>query len=159
MRSIVLFVLDHQYLIQQHHLPFESSVDLIPQTSLAPLIFTQSSSIISQTDDHTTVPVNSVLEKIPRNIPSKTAKYEIMRTGEETTKIYRRRTPKLDEDSCPLDPNHTHFILLDDMLGEKKESASSAIIQSLNCRADLTFGPRAEIEHAISESKSRLIMN
>ncbi len=110
------------------------------------------SSISSENDDHTTRPV------ISRNIPSKTEKYEIMGM-KRTTKIYRSRTPRSDEDSCPLDPNHTHFILLDDMLGEKIESASSEIAQSMNCRADLTIKLRTEIEHAISKSRSILIMN
>jgi hypothetical protein len=33
-------------------------------------------------------------------------------------KLYRIRFPTEDEPaSCPLDPNHTHFILLDDMCG------------------------------------------
>jgi hypothetical protein len=76
-----------------------------------------------------------------------------------TTKIYRRRTPRSDEDSCPLDPNHTHFMLLDDMLGDSIESPFGEIAQNINCRADVTIKLRAEIEHAISKSKSILIMN
>ncbi|CAF3722052.1 unnamed protein product [Rotaria sordida] len=33
-------------------------------------------------------------------------------------RLYRTRFPTEDEpESCPLDPNHTHFILLDDMYG------------------------------------------
>jgi hypothetical protein len=71
-----------------------------------------------------------------------------------TTKLYRSRTPNSDGNSCPLDPNHTHFILLDDMLGENVQSTSGEIIQKVNCRADLTIKPRTEIEHAISKSES-----
>ena len=77
-----------------------------------------------------------------------------MRRMERITKVYRSRTPKPNENSCPLDPNHTHFILLDDMLGENIESSSSEILQNVNTRADLTIQARAEIEHAISESRS-----
>jgi hypothetical protein len=70
----------------------------------------------------------------------------------ERTKIYRSRTPFPNEDSCPLDPNHTHFILLDDMLGENMEMASNELTKNINCRADLTIRLRAEIEREISDS-------
>jgi hypothetical protein len=45
------------------------------------------------------------------------------------------------------------------MLGEDMELTSPEIKQSINCRADLTIKPRTEIEHAISKSRSILIIN
>jgi hypothetical protein len=128
------------------------------RTPLSISLLTPISSIVSQNNDHITDLRIPVVAYNPQNTSSKTAKDEIIPT-ERTTKIYRSRTPRSDEDSCPLDPNHTHFILLDDMLGEDIKSVSTEIIQSMNCRADLTIKPRTEIEHAISKSRSILIIN
>ncbi len=118
----------------------------------------QISSIVSQNNDHITDPRIPVVAYNPQNTSSKTARSEMIPT-ERTIKIYRNRIPRSNEESCPLDPNHTHFILLDDMLGEDMELTSPEIKQSINCRADLTIKPRTEIEHAISKSRSILVIN
>jgi len=60
-------------------------------------------------------------------------------------KLYRNRFPAKGEnpDSCPIDPNHTHFILLDDCCGPSDEEWTKHGYPS---RADLVLQLRAEIE-------------
>ncbi|CAF0752649.1 unnamed protein product [Didymodactylos carnosus] len=66
-------------------------------------------------------------------------------------KLYLPR-PMEDEnpDSCPIDPNHTHFILLDDMCGpdDKKGNSDENHQKDTHVRADLTLKIRAAIEQA-----------
>jgi hypothetical protein len=66
-------------------------------------------------------------------------------------KLYRNRYPTENETpkSCPIDPNHTHFILLDDCCG-----SSDTEWTKYNCRvrADLILQLRAEIEQAASRT-------
>ncbi|CAF3197546.1 unnamed protein product [Rotaria sp. Silwood2] len=58
-------------------------------------------------------------------------------------KLYRYHAPQDEPQSYPLDPNHTHFILLDDTWGEDDEKWQR---NKCNVRADLTIQLRAEIE-------------
>ncbi|CAF3904585.1 unnamed protein product [Rotaria sp. Silwood2] len=58
-------------------------------------------------------------------------------------KLYRNHAPQDEPQSYPLDPNHTHFILLDDKWGEDDEKWQR---NKCNVRADLTIQLRAEIE-------------
>jgi hypothetical protein len=60
-------------------------------------------------------------------------------------KLYRNRVPAEGEKSYPLDPNHTHFLLLDDMCGPDDEKWRK---HGYPVRADLTIQMRAEIEQA-----------
>jgi hypothetical protein len=142
LRLFQSFVLDHDYLIQQHIVPPESPLDII----------------VSQDDDRTSGLAPSSVGHTSKRFSTAALAPEIMQE-ERSIKIYRSRTPKSNEKSCPLDPNHTHFILLDDMLDDNMKSASTEIYKNFNTRADLTIKPRAEIEHAISQSRSILVMN
>ena len=96
--------------------------------------------------------INSVLPQLARA----TGKHESPYV--ERTRIYRNRAVMANEDSCPLDPNHTHFILLNDMLDKNSETTFNEFIQRVNCRADLTIKLRAEIERQASNSKIILIV-
>ena len=114
-------------------------------------------SIISRHDDQNSVSNGSTAARISGNADR--AVKNLGNINIERTRIYRSRTPMPNEDSCPLDPNHTHFILLDDMLDDNMEINSNELIRHVNCRADLTIKLRAEIEREISESKINLTMN
>jgi hypothetical protein len=114
----------------------------------------QSPPIFRPDDDYRGGSIASIVVNSSLNVSQKGVISDIMQM--ERTKIYRSRTPKSDEQSCPLDPNHTHFILLDDGLGENEQAPS---IETKTWRADLTIKLRAEIEHEISKSKSILVMN
>ncbi len=59
-------------------------------------------------------------------------------------KLYRNRNRNPNEPaSYPIDPNHTHFILLDDDCGSDDENWKK---YGYKIRADLTLDLRAEIE-------------
>ena len=59
-------------------------------------------------------------------------------------KLYRNRFPTKEEaESCPIDPNHTHFILLDDMCGPDDTKWKE---KGYKIRADLIIQLRAQIE-------------
>ena len=62
-------------------------------------------------------------------------------------KLYRNRLPIKSESltSWPIDPNHTHFILLDDGGGPNNKDGGK---DKHSVRADLTLQLRAEIEQA-----------
>ncbi|UJR10974.1 hypothetical protein I4U23_015159 [Adineta vaga] len=136
------YTTDHQYLAKQLSEP--SIISVHPTTSL------KSFEHVLSSDNTNFECITSTLTHIPRNFQSKTTLWQNIQI-EQTPKVYRIRTPSSNENSCPLDPNHTHFILLDDMLGENVESIPTEFSTSVNCRADLTIKPRTEIEHTISE--------
>jgi hypothetical protein len=141
--------LDHQHLVQQRPTPPPSSFDRLYSTLSVPSL-KPTSSIISQNDDHGSVLINSVSPQISQAA----GKHEITH---KRTRIYRNRATMPNEDSCPLDPNHTHFILLDDTPGENMETAFNELIQRVNCRTDLTIKLRAEIERQASSREIILI--
>ncbi|CAF4831194.1 unnamed protein product [Rotaria socialis] len=58
-------------------------------------------------------------------------------------KLYRYCAPQKTSKSYPLDPNHTHFILLDDKCGASNDKWEQ---YGFPVRADLTIQLRAEIE-------------
>ncbi|CAF3192241.1 unnamed protein product [Rotaria sp. Silwood2] len=58
-------------------------------------------------------------------------------------KLYRNGAPQDNPQSYPLDPNHTHFILLDDRCGAGDEKWKK---KRYDVRADLIIQLRAEIE-------------
>ncbi|CAF4901399.1 unnamed protein product [Rotaria sp. Silwood1] len=58
-------------------------------------------------------------------------------------KLYRNGVPQDNPQSYPLDPNHTHFILLDDRCGAGDEKWRK---KRYSVRVDLTIQLRAEIE-------------
>ena len=67
-------------------------------------------------------------------------------------KLYRNRFPtQKGTMSCPIDPNHTHFILLDDMCGPDDTKWRE---KGYNIRVDLPIRLRAQIEQ-----KARCISN
>jgi hypothetical protein len=61
-------------------------------------------------------------------------------------KLYRNRFPTKNEtpSSCPIDPNHTHFILLDDGYDDTDDTEWKK--HGYPIRADLTLPLRAKIE-------------
>jgi hypothetical protein len=69
---------------------------------------------------------------------------------EAQNKVYRGQLTTGSVKNSPLDLNHTHFVLLDDMLGEVTEETNAEVPR----RPDLTIKMRAEIEHQISKSKT-----
>ncbi|CAF1455960.1 unnamed protein product, partial [Rotaria sordida] len=74
--------------------------------------------------------------------------YKHSTTYETQNKVYRGRLTIDDVNNSPLDLNHTHFVLLDDMLGEVSEASNAEAPH----RPDLTIKMRAEIEHQISKN-------
>ncbi|CAF1221434.1 unnamed protein product [Didymodactylos carnosus] len=66
--------------------------------------------------------------------------------------LYRTRHPLEDEkpDSAPLDPNHTHFIILDDQYGTNEDWKNIHPV-----RSDLILKLRAEIEQAARKINSQ----
>ncbi|CAF4047534.1 unnamed protein product, partial [Rotaria sp. Silwood1] len=64
-------------------------------------------------------------------------------TVADREKLYRNCVPQEKPASYPLDPNHTHFILLDDKCGPNDETWRR---YGYPVRADLTIQLRAEIE-------------
>ncbi|CAF4082209.1 unnamed protein product [Rotaria sordida] len=64
-------------------------------------------------------------------------------TVADREKLYRNCVPQEKPSSYPLDPNHTHYILLDDKCGVGDETWSR---YGFPVRADLTIQLRAEIE-------------
>ncbi|CAF3951776.1 unnamed protein product [Rotaria sordida] len=64
-------------------------------------------------------------------------------TVADREKLYRNCVPQKKPPSYPLDPNHTHFILLDDKCGADDETWRR---HGFPVRADLTIQLRAEIE-------------
>ncbi|CAF3571534.1 unnamed protein product [Rotaria sp. Silwood1] len=58
-------------------------------------------------------------------------------------KLYRNGVPQDNPQTYPLDPNHTHFILLDDRCGAGDEKWRK---KRYSVRADLTIQLRTEIE-------------
>jgi hypothetical protein len=60
-------------------------------------------------------------------------------------KLYRNRFPVSDEtpESCPIDPNHTHLILLDDLCDRNDDKWRE---YGFRVRSDLTLKLRAQIE-------------
>jgi hypothetical protein len=143
-------VLDRQQLFQQRPSPSQPLFDRLHSTSSIQSL-RPTSAIVNLNDDQKSLSLNSVMKNIPRTVGMTVGNYG--NTHMERTRIYRSQTPMPNADRCPLDPNHTHFILLDDMLGEDMELASKELTQHINCRADLTIQLRAEIEREISESK------
>jgi hypothetical protein len=149
-------VLDHQHLVQQRPSPPQSLVNPL-HSILSVRSLMEIPSIISRHDDQKSVSNGSTAARISANADR--AVKNLGNINMERTRIYRSRTPLPNEDSCPLDPNHTHFILLDDMFDENMEMNSNELTRHINCRADLTIKLRAEIEREISESKINLMMN
>ncbi|CAF1364382.1 unnamed protein product, partial [Rotaria sordida] len=74
--------------------------------------------------------------------------YKHSTTYETQNKVYRGRLTIDDVNNSPLDLNHTHFVLLDDMLGEVSEASNAEAPH----RPDLAIKMRAEIEHQISKN-------
>ncbi|CAF4394238.1 unnamed protein product [Rotaria sp. Silwood2] len=64
-------------------------------------------------------------------------------TVTDREKLYRNCAPQQKPSSYPLDPNHTHFILLDDKCDANDENWKQ---YGYPVRADLTIQLRAEIE-------------
>jgi hypothetical protein len=145
-RSSDSCVLDHQQLDQQRSLPSQLPCDSTHLTRFDSSV-PQSPPIFSRDDDYRHESIIPIVVNSLVSVQKKEAISDIMQM--ERTKIYRSRTPKSDEESCPLDPNHTHFILLDDGLDENEQSR---FFKSKTWRVDLTIKPRAKIEHEISKS-------
>ncbi|CAF1684725.1 unnamed protein product, partial [Didymodactylos carnosus] len=61
-------------------------------------------------------------------------------------KLYRNREPFSNDENCSLDPNHTHFLLLDDLYGSDIQNWKDQHPEKINCRTDLISTIRAEIE-------------
>jgi hypothetical protein len=60
-------------------------------------------------------------------------------------KLYRNRFPIRGKppETCPIDPNHTHFILLDDLCGPEDKEWKK---HGFGVRSDLILNLRAQIE-------------
>ncbi|CAF2618853.1 unnamed protein product [Rotaria sp. Silwood2] len=106
---------------------------------------------------HTRVPVigiaswyyttnyKQLIQKPARELNSRRSSTSVLMDDTETSheKLYRNGAPQDNPQSYPLDPNHTHFILLDDRCGAGDEKWKK---KRYDVRADLIIQLRAEIE-------------
>ena len=67
--------------------------------------------------------------------------------SQERVRLYRTRFPPESEtESYPLDPNHTHFLLLEDQFGASDKKWRNAFCNEQRLRADLILPLRTKIE-------------